>query len=166
MGEQEPDGLSSDLVGDSSMDRFLGDEQRGPARATRRCRSTHHGDDRRLLRAVEEPLATRPRIVGERHPETAFDVALADARRLTHVATYCLGRLGRRPSLVEQQQHTHAPPRPRSHQPRRLHATQLGAILLGQLQPGEAIRLLHPICRSNSGRLRKFVAIRSARAKH
>lgn len=108
--EHESNRFAPDLGNDASALRLLRDQRRRPPCTSLRSGTTHHCDDRRLLRAVEHLRRYRARLIGQRRLESACDVPLTYAGYLSGVSADGMGSRPNGMALVEEKEHANAPP--------------------------------------------------------
>jgi hypothetical protein len=129
---------------DATLDGLLRHQPDRPPRPALRRWPAYHRDDRRLLRAVEQWRWLGARIVAQRVIETALEIALADARRLSPVTADRRRHRSDGEPFVEKQQRADAPPVAGAHlRAARLHQAQLRAIQIGQLHTDESRTGVH-----------------------
>jgi hypothetical protein len=146
--KDDSNGLSSNVGRDSALHGLLGHQSDRPSCSAVRRGPAHHGDDRRLLRAIEPPLWFPARLVRQCGLKSSRDVALPDARRLPWKRPRCLRARTHRNSPVEQLEDPNTSPRPGRQLALALHGRELRAVLWFQRQAGETFRGFHSLLRS------------------
>ena len=137
-------GLPSDLPHDPSFHHLGGDQADGPPRVAVRWRATDQRHNRGLLDAVQLARAPRPVLVGERRLQAAGEVALANPRHLPVVPADRFRGGVHTQAAVQVLQRQDPPPHPRAELAGRLDAAQFREVAGLQLEPREALRVLHP----------------------
>jgi hypothetical protein len=148
-GEDDADGLPSDLRCDTAADRVLRHQPDRPPGPAFGCGAAHHRDNCRTLRTIEGRFGLATRLVGNGSLQTAGEVALPDAGRLSRKRAHGFRSRAYRQSLIEELKHADSTPRASGQRLAfALHRRELGAVLLAQFQASETLRGFHSLLRS------------------